>query len=212
MKERRIFIKSTVAIFSMLFLVVIFYKFFDQSIARWFFKEPHGLAFQLSKTMIAHLFSSTTLLAITFIVLIIGYIKGTYGKPGSARPWLYFAYVYILAFALRTILKFVLARYRPELYFSNNLYGFHFFSMKWIYNSMPSGHAVAAFSVFASLATIFKRCWLTIVLFIIAVCVALSRLIIGAHFASDVIFGAYIGCLSAYWINAIYPARREISM
>jgi membrane-associated phospholipid phosphatase len=207
MKDRRIFINSTVAILSMLFLVVIFYNFFDQSIAIWLHQQKHGVLYYLSSKFFAPVFSSNIVLIVAFLVLIIGYLKSAYGKPGSARPWLYFSYVYLLAFALRTFFKFVLARYRPELFFSNNLYGFHFFSMKHIYTSMPSGHATNGFVLAAIFSKLIKCKWATVLLFAVGTCVALSRLIISVHYMSDIIFGAYIGCLSAYWINAIYPAR-----
>ncbi len=59
--------------------------------------------------------------------------------------------------------------------------------------SFPSGHTQGAATVFGSLAIWVRKRWLTIIVTIIIVMVALSRMYLGAHFLSDVIVGGLLG-------------------
>lgn len=59
--------------------------------------------------------------------------------------------------------------------------------------AFPSGHTQGAATVFGSLAIWVKKRWLTIVVTVIIVMVALSRMYLGAHFLSDVIVGGLLG-------------------
>jgi len=60
-------------------------------------------------------------------------------------------------------------------------------------NSFPSGHATSAFT-FAVILAIYNPSW-RIVAYIVAVSVALSRIVLDAHFLSDVVGGALVGFL-----------------
>jgi undecaprenyl-diphosphatase len=62
--------------------------------------------------------------------------------------------------------------------------------------SFPSGHTITAFSVAVSLG-VFYPAMLTGLLFC-ALSVALSRILLGMHFLSDVLAGAAIGGLLGY--------------
>ncbi len=65
-------------------------------------------------------------------------------------------------------------------------------------NTFPSGHTTSAFSVFALLALAFalRRAWLSVVFFIMAVLVGVSRIYLLQHFFVDVYAGAWLGILS----------------
>lgn len=62
--------------------------------------------------------------------------------------------------------------------------------------SFPSGHSMTAFAVSVSLA-LFYPAWLPALL-LCAVSIAASRILLGMHFLSDVIFGSVLGTLVAY--------------
>ena len=94
--------------------------------------------------------------------------------------------------------KIILARYRPLMLFDKNLYGFHLFSHKWIFNSTPSGHAIRAFSLFSALSLINKK-RMPLYIFL-AIVVGISRVAVTDHYPSDVIFGAFIGIFTALWL------------
>ena len=71
--------------------------------------------------------------------------------------------------------------------------------------SFPSGHSITAFAVSVPIALCFPD--LSAVLLFIAGSVALSRLILGMHFLTDVIAGSLIGCLLAEAAYHFYVAR-----
>ena len=62
--------------------------------------------------------------------------------------------------------------------------------------SFPSGHTMTAFAVAIPLALYYPD--LTAGLLFCALSVAVSRILLGMHFLSDVIAGAFIGCLVGY--------------
>jgi undecaprenyl-diphosphatase len=62
--------------------------------------------------------------------------------------------------------------------------------------SFPSGHSITAFAVVIPLVQFYPA--LTVGLFFCAISVALSRIILGMHFLSDVLAGAAIGSLLGY--------------
>ncbi len=89
------------------------------------------------------------------------------------------------------LIKVLVGRSRPGLLFTQGIYGFKPLTHQYYYASFPSGHAntIAALCYGLSVVTArFKYIWL-----IIALAVMASRVIVGAHFPSDVIFGAYLG-------------------
>ncbi|WP_209123944.1 phosphatase PAP2 family protein [Alkalihalobacillus sp. BA299] len=63
-------------------------------------------------------------------------------------------------------------------------------------HSFPSGHTTAIFSVITPF--IIFNPWLSILLLPIAILVGLSRIFLGLHYPSDVVFGALLGFSSAY--------------
>jgi undecaprenyl-diphosphatase len=94
------------------------------------------------------------------------------------------------------ILKDIFHRHRPLQPLTQNVIGY----------SYPSGHSFSSFTFFGLLTYIIWKTnlsnfwkWVLSVLFIlIAVCIALSRVYLHVHFASDVIAGF---CLSMIWLS-----------
>ena len=62
--------------------------------------------------------------------------------------------------------------------------------------SFPSGHSTTAFAVALSLGSFYPE--IMLVLLILAANVAISRVIVGMHFLSDVLAGAGMGALLGY--------------
>lgn len=67
--------------------------------------------------------------------------------------------------------------------------------------SFPSGHTAAAFSLATSFAAAFPS--LSLVLAVLAALVGISRMYVGMHYPSDVIFGAVLGSASVWLARAI---------
>lgn len=59
--------------------------------------------------------------------------------------------------------------------------------------SFPSGHTITAFSIVLPVVAQFPV--LAPALWFVAISVAISRIVLGMHFLSDVVAGAVVGCL-----------------
>ncbi len=62
--------------------------------------------------------------------------------------------------------------------------------------AMPSGHAAAALTLAGALVTVMKGRGARVFVLVFAVLVALSRVVVGAHWPMDVMAGAFIGWVS----------------
>jgi membrane-associated phospholipid phosphatase len=94
----------------------------------------------------------------------------------------------ILTTTVTRILKITVGRGRP--YHTTDPHTFRMFSFADAYNSFPSGHSVAAFSVSAVLAHRLDNVWATVGLYSLATLTSLSRIYADEHWFSDVVFGA----------------------
>ncbi len=92
------------------------------------------------------------------------------------------------------IFRFLAGRYRPEMLFAQGAYGFEFFQIKSTALSFPSGHATTAFALAMVLMIFWRRYWPFFIF--LAILIAVSRVIITAHFLSDIVAGAYVGMFS----------------
>lgn len=110
--------------------------------------------------------------------------------------------------AFNAILKFVFGRYRPKAFFRDGLYGFSYFETKYMVTSFPSGHSNTAAAVTVALCLIFPK-YRTVFL-AAGLLTVLSRLALGVHYLSDVIFGAYLGGITAYWVS-VWMRRKGLS-
>jgi len=113
-----------------------------------------------------------------------------------------FLFVSVAASGIITnIIKMIIGRYRPEMFFEKGLYGFEFFQIDSTLVSFPSGHATTAFSLAYALSLFSLR--YRMLLFSFALAVAASRVIITAHYFSDVVVGAYIGIMSVLGLRKL---------
>ncbi|MBI5967833.1 MAG: phosphatase PAP2 family protein [Deltaproteobacteria bacterium] len=99
------------------------------------------------------------------------------------------------------IIKMIIGRYRPEMLFEKGLYGFEFFQIDSTLVSFPSGHATTAFSLAYALSLFSFK--FRVPLFCFALAVGASRVIITAHYFSDVVVGAYIGIMSVLGLRKL---------
>lgn len=101
------------------------------------------------------------------------------------------------------ILKVVIGRARPIFYEALGMTGFYPFHNDWAFNSMPSGHTVASFAGLVMLGMLAPR--IKPFTWSLAILIGMSRVAIGAHWPTDVIFGAFIGMVMAdlvkWWLK-----------
>lgn len=81
--------------------------------------------------------------------------------------------------------------------------------------SFPSGHTangfvMLAYTMFAPYWKKIKKNWFTIFAIVWGVAVAVSRVVLGAHFLSDVLVGAYVTILSFFLIYRIVMGKKKV--
>ena len=133
--------------------------------------------------------------------LALGFVLILIVDPGLNRGWtkglLYVCTTGAVAIIIGEGWKYLLGRYRPVMLFEHNLYGLHFLSSKWALNSTPSGHTLRAFSLLTALSLLWRRG--AVVFLSLATLIGVSRVVVTAHYPSDVLFGAFIGIFTALW-------------
>lgn len=108
-------------------------------------------------------------------------------------------------------LKRLLSRERPY----NILEQLNTFGITLKDYSFPSGHTAASFSIATTIALNIPK--ISIIVFFIAIIVAISRIYLGVHYPTDVAAGIIIGCLSSimihlYLFKVIYSIGEKIGI
>ena len=115
---------------------------------------------------------------------------------------------WLLSGVIHHVIKIVLGRYRPRYLFSENWYGINPLNFNIAHNSFPSGHTQTIFAITIGLTLLYPR--LGIFLVPLAVLVGISRVVLIAHYPSDVLFGAYLGMATAILVKRHYFDKRNI--
>ena len=102
-----------------------------------------------------------------------------------------------------SVVKRLIGRVRPSVV---GPFAYVPFSWRPDYASMPSGHATTAFAVAVALGALWPRA--RPLLWLYAIVIAASRVIIAAHYPSDVIAGACVGGFAALIVRNYFAARR----
>ncbi|PKN05735.1 MAG: phosphatase PAP2 family protein [Deltaproteobacteria bacterium HGW-Deltaproteobacteria-9] len=126
-------------------------------------------------------------------------------RPIAAHRALFLFTAVALSGVIINLIKPLVGRMRPKLLFEANLYGFDPFRIGYEYNSFPSGHATTVFALATALALFFPRWRLPLVGF--AVVVGVSRIVVGAHYLSDVMAGAYVGLMTVFLLVLLCRRR-----
>ena len=103
------------------------------------------------------------------------------------------------------IVKRLIGRERPWAP-NHDIWTFTPFGWHVDYASFPSGHATTAFSAAVAIGAIWPRA--RPYLWIYAVIIACSRVIVSAHHPSDVVAGAIVGSFGAVLVRNWFAARR----
>jgi len=102
-----------------------------------------------------------------------------------------------------TIIKRIIGRVRPS---DLGPFAFEPFSWRSAYASLPSGHATNVFATLVAVGAVFPRA--RPALWAYALVIAASRVIVSAHYTSDVLAGAAFGAFGALVIRDWFAARR----
>lgn len=143
---------------------------------------------------------------IALVLALLVAVTGSFLSGRKKRFWPFaLFYLWTSAFVASLAgqaLKILLGRCRPVLLFTEGRYGLTFFATCWEQNSTPSGHTIIAFSVMTALSLLLPR-W-RIAFLSLAPLVGLSRVVVTAHYPSDVLFGGLIGVFSALWFYRLF--------
>jgi membrane-associated phospholipid phosphatase len=105
-----------------------------------------------------------------------------------------------------TIVKRMIGRARPLATGHIDPFAFAPFIWRADYASLPSGHATTAFSVLVAFGTLWPRARTALLLYALAI--AASRVMVMAHYPSDVLAGAVVGTVGALMVRRYFALRR----
>ena len=129
----------------------------------------------------------------------------------------YFFLCVALSGLLTNLIKRLVGRSRPKLLDQQDVYTLQPLTFKSDWASWPSGHTTTSVAVALALATFFPR-W-RIPMLTVAVLVGLSRVIVNAHYLSDIVAGAVVATLTVMalthqftkksWLNPKLVAKNQ---
>lgn len=166
-------------------LIDAFNEFTDFGRSGWFL-IPLAVLIGLSAMVSSPALGRIGQLVLASLVVRLGYVFLAIALPGLVV----------------TVAKRLIGRVRPS-----ELGHFAFFPWSWqpSYASLPSGHATTAFAAAMAIALLWPRARIPI--FVFAIGIALSRVVISAHYPSDVLAGAFVGCFAAVLVRDWFAAR-----
>ena len=116
------------------------------------------------------------------------------------------SFFYILFVGIVTqVLKHIVGRPRPNHTNFEDSFGFNFFTFDSNFHSFPSGHSSTIFIVCFILVATFPK--LKYFFYFLASVIALSRVVVGAHFFTDIVAGAILALISFKIINTILEKK-----
>lgn len=108
---------------------------------------------------------------------------------------------------LATLLKRLIGRARPLHLDELGTLTVKPLQLDWTFAGFPSGHATTAFAFAVIMASVLGPRWRWPLL-ILATLIALSRVVTGVHFLTDVVAGAALGTFGAVLVRDWFCARR----
>jgi undecaprenyl-diphosphatase len=107
-----------------------------------------------------------------------------------------------------TIIKRLIGRARPYVDLNGSPFTYMPFAWRSEYASLPSGHATTAGAAAFAVGAIWPRA--RPVMWLYALLIMFSRVVVMAHHPSDVIAGILLGAVGAAWIRRQFAARRLV--
>jgi membrane-associated phospholipid phosphatase len=169
-----------------LWLVDTFNEITDFGRSNWFL-IPSGGLIVLAAMLATPAAGWVTNLVVTSLIVRLGYVFIAIALPGL----------------FVTVVKRLIGRLRPS-----DLGPYIYVPWSWspAYASMPSGHATTAVAAAIAIGALWPKA--RVVMWIYAALILASRVIIQAHFVSDVLAAAFVGGFGAILVRNWFAARR----
>ena len=201
------------AVFAVVLAVIIASMFlFDTKAIEWARREPlwlHDFADEITN----YGRSSTFLYPFGFVLLALAALlspwltKMSQGVVAALAVRFGFLFVAIgLPSLFATIIKRLIGRARPYVGGHDDPFAYMPFIWKPEYASMPSGHATTAAAAAIAIGAVWPR--MRPVMWVYALIIMASRILIFVHHPSDVLGGAVVGVIGAFMVRRWFAARR----
>lgn len=153
------------------------------------------------------IYGSGLLVILAYVVHRISRNETLAGRTRTAwRLPLYFFVTTGATTTLVHLIKLIVGRARPELFADHGAYSLTPFAYDDLYSSFPSGHSAAVGVFFGAFSMLVPR--LRPLFLLGALTIGLSRIVVGAHYPSDVAAGLLLGLWTAI-ATAFVFARRD---
>jgi membrane-associated phospholipid phosphatase len=202
--------RLTLALVLLSIAIVVCALALDRPVAIWAHALPSGV--QLVMSWITQLGVSTGWLIASGVPVILFWLLRARLPDGARQRWQSYVYVPLFAFTAiagaglaNSLIKAVAGRFRPKLFFLDQHYGFDLWHRASDYTSFPSGHTAVIFAVATVVSLVWRR--LAWPAFAVAALVGLSRVLVGAHWPSDVLAGAWLGVAWTLWVRHLFVSR-----
>jgi membrane-associated phospholipid phosphatase len=200
-------------LFSLLVLVVLvllLYWFLDRPLAEAARQLQHT-PWQLWATRLSLLADGTVvffLIAAGLATYALHCVRGDQNLHASpwARDLAFVCLAACVAIAFVESVKVVFGRCRPQLLFEQDLYGFGWWSRDYTRNSFPSGHTTRIFALATAVTLLHGKAAAPALL--LALLVGASRVLALKHYPSDVLAGAWLGSVVAFWVWFFWNRER----
>jgi len=107
---------------------------------------------------------------------------------------------------INLVIKGIIGRARPFVGGAADPFLFHPFVWQAAYASLPSGHTTTAFSALVAIGSLWPQA--RSIMWIYALLIAVSRVMVLAHHPSDVLAGALLGAAGALAVRHYFAERR----
>ena len=166
----------------------VFERITDLGLGGWFL-YPFGFVLFCLAAVTSPLLTKLTQGVLAMLTVRFGFLFLAIGLPGL----------------FVTIVKRLIGRARPYVGSPDDPFFYRPFVWAPEYASMPSGHATTAASAAIAIGALWPKS--RPVMWLYALVIMFSRVVVLAHHPSDVIAGALVGALGALWVRRAFAAR-----
>jgi len=166
----------------------VFERITDLGLGGWFL-FPFGFILLCLAAVTSPLLTPLTQGVLAMLTVRVGFLFLAIGLPGL----------------FVTIVKRLIGRARPYVGSPDDPFIYRPFIWAPEYASMPSGHATTAASAAIAIGALWPKS--RTVMWLYALVIMFSRVVVLAHHPSDVVAGALVGAVGALWLRRAFAAR-----